>query len=231
MSCSFKKGVSLKQGSKTSTVLTNRSSFITIVTDEPYETRCAGPRTEAHRKGVRPLNKSTLCLEISPLKTSYESCMKSSFSGSKNLQPSKRPSAFPSQHTSQFNIGIASDHMLDTHVKKTYVHHNIVPTNQLHEHNQRWNNQMSGKDMVESTRQNKCSEMTFNTTYSTIHDKLGMERGPGSQMKPPMRRKFDILTGEPLHLSQQEDFHLTSRNRILHNMRHGKDFQNSFILG
>ncbi|XP_031564180.1 uncharacterized protein LOC116299633 isoform X2 [Actinia tenebrosa] len=200
MSCSFKKGVSLKQGSKTSTVLTNRSSFITIVTDEPYETRCAGPRTEAHRKGVRPLNKSTLCLEISPLKTSYESCMKSSFSGSKNLQPSKRPSAFPSQHTSQFNIGIASDHMLDTHVKKTYVHHNIVP-------------------------------MTFNTTYSTIHDKLGMERGPGSQMKPPMRRKFDILTGEPLHLSQQEDFHLTSRNRILHNMRHGKDFQNSFILG
>lgn len=77
MSCSLKKGRCLKQGSKTSTVLTNRSSFITIVTDEPYKTRRAGPRTEPLRKGVRPLNKSTLCLEISPLKTSYESCMKS----------------------------------------------------------------------------------------------------------------------------------------------------------
>lgn len=78
MSCSVKKGKILKQGSKTSTVLTNRSNFITIVTDEPYKNRFAEPlRTETLRKGVRPLNKSTLCLEISPLKTSYESCMKS----------------------------------------------------------------------------------------------------------------------------------------------------------
>lgn len=67
------------QGSKTATVLTNRSNFIMIVTDEPQSAR--HPDTfrglPAIRKGVRPMNISTLSLGSSPEKTSYESCMKS----------------------------------------------------------------------------------------------------------------------------------------------------------
>jgi hypothetical protein len=78
MSSAVEKTVGFSQGTKTATVLTNRSNFITIVTDEPYSSRHAGTRSlEPLRKGMRPMNKSTLTLEVSPLNTSYVSCMKS----------------------------------------------------------------------------------------------------------------------------------------------------------
>lgn len=67
------------QGSKTATVLTNRSKFITIVTDEPQTARHPDiyQGLPVLRKGVRPMNTSTLSLGTSSMKTSYESCMKS----------------------------------------------------------------------------------------------------------------------------------------------------------
>lgn len=49
------------------------------------------------------------------------------FSGHKNLQPSRRPPAYPSQHTSHFSIGILPGHDLDTHSRKTFVKHHTSP--------------------------------------------------------------------------------------------------------
>ena len=53
------------------------------------------------------------------------------FSGQKNLQPSRRPPAYPSQHTSHFSIGILPGHQLNTHSKKTYVKHNTRPVSNV----------------------------------------------------------------------------------------------------
>ncbi|KAK3755134.1 hypothetical protein QZH41_017506 [Actinostola sp. cb2023] len=197
----------LGQGSKTATVLTNRSNFITIVTDEPRQHPVDhGTFLPAIRKGVRPMpanNTSTLSLEVDPVKTSYVSCMKSSFSGSKSLQPSRRPRIYPSQHTSQFDIGVTcSDQPLNTHSKMTYVNHSTTPTRQIHEHNQRWNEHMSGNDMIESTRQNGNSEMNFDTTYMAVHNKLGKERGPGIKYCPPITTHYNILSGKSFEAYQ-----------------------------
>ena len=68
------------QGADTSAVLTNRSKYITVIADEPYfsrHSRCNTFPQARHRKGTRPMHKSTLTYEVKPVKTSYVSCMKS----------------------------------------------------------------------------------------------------------------------------------------------------------
>lgn len=79
MSLRAEKDAGFGQGSKTATVLTNRSKFITIVTDEPQTARHPDifRGLPSLRKGVRPMNTSTLSLGAAPVKTSYESSMKS----------------------------------------------------------------------------------------------------------------------------------------------------------
>lgn len=65
------------QGTDTSTVLTNRSKYITIIADEPYFSRHSRTFPSArHRKGARPMHTTTLTYEVNPLRTSYVSCMK-----------------------------------------------------------------------------------------------------------------------------------------------------------
>ena len=53
------------------------------------------------------------------------------FSGQKNLQPSRRPPPYPSQHTSHFSIGIVPGHDLDTHSRKTFVRHHTGPVSEV----------------------------------------------------------------------------------------------------
>ena len=53
------------------------------------------------------------------------------FSGQKNLQPSRRPPPYPSQHTSHFSIGIVPGHDLDTHSRKTFVRHHTSPVSEV----------------------------------------------------------------------------------------------------
>lgn len=53
------------------------------------------------------------------------------FPGQKNLQPSRRPPPYPSQHTSHFSIGIVPGHDLDTHSRKTFVRHHTSPVSEV----------------------------------------------------------------------------------------------------
>lgn len=65
------------QGTDTTSVLTNRSKYITIIADEPYFSRHSRTFPPArHRKGTRPMHTTTLTYEVKPVKTSYISCMK-----------------------------------------------------------------------------------------------------------------------------------------------------------
>ena len=52
---------------------------------------------------------------------------KQNFSGRKDLPPCQRPPAYPSQHTSNFSIGILPGQQLDTHSRTTYVKHQVRP--------------------------------------------------------------------------------------------------------
>ncbi|XP_020622682.1 uncharacterized protein LOC110060266 isoform X1 [Orbicella faveolata] len=219
------------QGTDTSAVLTNRSKYITIIADEPYFSRHSRTFPPARqRKGTRPMHKTTLTYEVKPVQTTYVSCMKANFSGHKNLQPSRRPPAYPSQHTSHFSIGILPGHQLNTHSKKTYVNHNTRPAEEIHEDNIRWNAQMAGVDMVQSTRQQGSQEMNFSTTYYKVHDLLGRQRGPGVKRLPPMPYSYNIITGEPRPSQVGDDYRLTSGNRVLHSARHSDQGQ-QLILG
>lgn len=220
------------QGADTSAVLTNHSKYITIIADEPYFSRHTRSRTfpqARHRKGTRPMHKTTLTYEVRPVQTSYVSCMKSNFSGQKNLQPSRRPPPCPSLHTSQFSIGIVPEHDLVTHSKKTFVRHHTSPAKEIHEDNIRWNRQMAGVDMIQSTRQQGSQEMNFSTTYCNVHDFLGTQRGPGVRRIPTIPFSHNIITGEPQSSPLGDDFRLTSGNKILRRARqsHGE----SLILG
>ena len=53
------------------------------------------------------------------------------YSGREDLAPSRRPPAYPSQHTSHFSIGILPGHQLNTHSRRTYVKHHTRPVRQL----------------------------------------------------------------------------------------------------
>lgn len=65
------------QGTDTSTVLTNRSKHITIIADEPYFSRHSRTFPPArHKKGTRPVHRTTLTYEVKPVQTTYVSCMK-----------------------------------------------------------------------------------------------------------------------------------------------------------
>ena len=65
------------QGTDTSTVLTNRSKHITIIADEPYFSRHSRTFPPArHKKGSRPMHRTTLTYEVKPVQTTYVSCMK-----------------------------------------------------------------------------------------------------------------------------------------------------------
>lgn len=65
------------QGTDTSTVLTNRSKYITIIADEPYFSRHSRRFLPARqRKGTRPMHQTTLTYEVKPVQTKYVSCMK-----------------------------------------------------------------------------------------------------------------------------------------------------------
>ncbi|XP_001640407.2 uncharacterized protein LOC5520586 [Nematostella vectensis] len=212
------------QGTDTAAVLTNHSKYITIIADEPYFSRHYRPvaTSNFHRKGTRPTHRTTLTFEVCPFKTSYKSTFKENFSGSKTAQPSKRPPAFPSQHTSQFNIGPSQDHLLNTRTRETYITHDIKPSSQTHEHNQRWNHQMAGHDMVQSTRYKNSSQINFETTYSSVHDSLGKQRGPGVRMCYPTQQRYNIITGSD-RPSFEGDYHRISGNRVLHSARAGQE--------
>lgn len=218
------------QGTDTSAVLTNRSKYITIIADEPYFSRHSRTFPPArHRKGTRPMHTTSLTFEVKPVQSSYVSCMKSNFCGCKDLAPSRRPLAYPSQHTSHFSIGIQPEHQLDTHSRTTYVKHHVRPAEEIHEDNIRWNTQMAGVDMVQSTRQQGSKEMEFSTTYYKVHDLLGRQRGPGVKRLPHMSYSYNIITGEPLPRQTGDDYRLTSGNRILHSARQNDGGQ--LILG
>lgn len=218
------------QGTDTTAVLTNRSKYITIIGDEPYYSRHSRTFPSArHRKGTRPMHTTTLTYEVKPVQTSYVSCMKANFSGRKDLPHGQRPPAYPSQHTSNFSIGILPGQQLDTHSRTTYVKHQVRPAEEVHEDNIRWNSQMAGEDMIKSTRHQGSQEMNFSTTYYKVHDLLGRQRGPGVKRLPPINYTYDIITGEPLTRQMGDDYRLTSGNRILNEAR--QNDRGQFLLG
>jgi len=141
-----------------------------------------------------------------------------SYSGDKNLKPSRRPPQFPSQHRSQFNLGISRHQYLTSHSRETYHQHTVKPYYEVHEDNKRWNNQMAGQQMMQATRQEDSTMMNFLTSYGKIHDKLGQNRGPGVRRPSLANVHYNIITGQPLP-ARCNDFHLTSGNRVLHRIR------------
>ncbi|CAH3044547.1 unnamed protein product [Porites lobata] len=215
------------QGTDTTAVLTNRSKYITIIGDEPYYSRHSRTFPSArHRKGTRPMHTTTLTYEVKPIQTSYVSCMKASFLNSLTFPPAFTTTSVPSQHTSNFSIGILPGQQLDTHSRTTYVKHQAE---EVHEDNIRWNSQMAGEDMIKSTRHQGSQEMNFSTTYYKVHDLLGRQRGPGVKRLPPINYTYDIITGEPLTRQMGDDYRLTSGNRILNEAR--QNDRGQFLLG
>lgn len=75
----------LKQGNATSTVLTNRSKYITVISDEPYESRKLTNAKKSgkselgnvqHQKGSRPMHQTSLTFEKQLHSPDYESTSK-----------------------------------------------------------------------------------------------------------------------------------------------------------
>lgn len=78
MSTTTQNIVGYAQGADTAAVLTNRSKYITIISDKPYFSRHATHFPPVrHEKGSRPMHRTTLTFEVCPGdKPRYISCMK-----------------------------------------------------------------------------------------------------------------------------------------------------------
>lgn len=170
------------QGKDTNTVLTNLSKYVTVVSSEPYSRRKLeryglpslrslqdqNVKGYNYYRGSRPLHQTTMTFETLPVNSNYLSTMKESFSGRYGMVPCKQIKRYPSLHTSQFKVGINSQHDLTTTSKQSFTDHSKHPFLARVDRT-RWLKQMAGRDMMDSTRYKGSDKIDFASTYSKNH--------------------------------------------------------------
>lgn len=213
--------VQLRQGNAASTVLTNRSKYITVISDEPYESRKRiypakkyGLNSDVthHRKGTRPMHQTSLTFEKQPTDLTYQSSSKQEYSGKKGVAFVKRPPQCPSLHLSQFQVG--TNNQMDW--SKTKIINSTFDPNgyPVHEDRDRWQREMKGTAMQNS--------LTFKS-YGKSKTKRPSAPNPIREYTPSLlqnsKESYDIITGTSSAPTRREHYKKISGNRLLQTSR------------
>ncbi|CAH1794897.1 unnamed protein product [Owenia fusiformis] len=200
------------------------------ISEQSYKDRSAQQKWE-HKRGSRPMHKTTLSLESKPMsdKDTYTTTSKQFHGGRKDLAPAEIPTPGMNMHMNQFNIGPTLErqwgtqygsHFRDKKVKTPFEVHYPSYDNFL--------KQTEGTG-VKSTIKTAPEPPSYWSQYNRIHSKLGMMRGNGVAREYPVRASYNILTGEETGPAWQEENRRSSGNRVLYSKR--QDADERFILG
>ncbi|XP_022091479.1 uncharacterized protein LOC110979739 [Acanthaster planci] len=216
----------MRQGHSAGTILTNGSKNITVIT--PFDKRRGEPALSL-RKGTRWMHRTTLSLDEREWKRDFSTSAKEAFGGKSSLDPSQRPTQYPTLHTSHFDIGLNRQQHFATRYGSEFMGHAVDHPNKLHYPSLvNWSHNVTGQDMQKVlTRDN--NQLDYWTSYGRVHSKLGLERGEGIPRPEQPKQKYDLLTGKCLGPTEAKDHHLVSGNRVLYSAR--RDAQDYFVLG
>ncbi|XP_062598609.1 uncharacterized protein LOC134260043 isoform X1 [Saccostrea cucullata] len=225
------------QGKTACTILTEDGCIYPVISSLAYNDRT---RTAPYQygRGVRAMHKSTLTLTKPPYSPAeeFKTTTKQYYSGSKKLNPVRRPPLCPSMHRSQWTIGQnMQDTTFDTQYTKTYFEKDIIPLQRERFLNQQNANRLHLTSLVNRIDQTEGKDMrntvhtdpnapTYWSQYNRIHGKLGQMIGPGVERELPVRPKYNIFTGEEIGPAWKTDNKRTSGNRVLMNSRMNNDW-------
>lgn len=186
------------QGKTACTILTEDGCIYPVISSLSYSDRTKSAPYQ-YGRGVRAMHKSTLTIakpSWSP-KDDFKTTNKQYYSGSKSLNPVRRPPLCPSMHRSQWSIGQnMADTTFDTEYSKTYFEKDIIPANRLHLTSLvNRIDQTEGKDMKTTVHTDPFAP-SYWSQYNRIHGKLGQMRGPGVERERVVRQSYNIFTGE-----------------------------------
>ena len=219
------------QGHATTTVLTNRSKYITVINDDKSTEAnknkarresigkhiCSNQTTNSCQnrlKGTRPMHATTLTFEKQPVQSSYITTSKSAFSGRKDIKFSDRPERCQSLHLSQFQIG-SNEHSGTAYVEKN--DDNFTQVYVPHEDEERWRREMRGTDMMGSLTYDfnrNLGNPAFSEARTLAHNFSAID-AENPYPRPVIRERYDLITGNPTRNSPQRDFRKVSGNRML----------------
>jgi len=237
------------QGHSTTTALTNRSKFITIVVDSKFEVKSKQKirskingenilKCRNTRRGDRPMHQTTLTFRHNDVQNKSTTTGET-FSGKKHLLPSKRPNKCPSLHTSQIKFGNDPAVVVRKDGNTAENNKNILALRTF-EDKSRWRNAMSGKSMTMSmvyggntntTNVDKKSCQLYSRNLA--HDK---SHKPNQHRQPLVTNNhihmndnsYDLLTGRDLPITRRTNHKSLSGDKLLYNIRNN---QNQSILG
>ncbi|XP_048758490.2 uncharacterized protein LOC125668402 isoform X2 [Ostrea edulis] len=214
------------QGKTACTILTEDGCIYPVISSLSYNDRTKSVPHE-YGRGARPMHRSTLTIAKPPWspEQEFKTTSKQYFSGSKSLNPVRRPPLCPSMHRSQWTIGHnMQDTTFDTEYSKTYFEKDIVPANRLHLTSLvNRIDQTEGKDM-KTTVHTDPHAPTYWSQYNRVHGKLGQMRGPGVERERAIRQSYNIFTGEETGTAWKCDNKRISGNRVLVNTRESNDW-------
>lgn len=205
------------QGKTACTILTEDGCIYPVISSLSYSDRTKSAPYQ-YGRGVRAMHKSTLTIakpSWSP-KDDFKTTNKQYYSGSKSLNPVRRPPLCPSMHRSQWSIGQnMADTTFDTEYSKTYFEKDIIPANRLHLTSLvNRIDQTEGKDMKTTVHTDPFAP-SYWSQYNRIHGKLGQMRGPGVERERVVRQSYNIFTGEEVGPAWNIENKRVSGNRVL----------------
>ncbi|XP_002738670.1 uncharacterized protein LOC100370273 [Saccoglossus kowalevskii] len=218
------------QGHSTSTILTNRAKDITVISDVAFKDRKTPISPDRPPKGTRQMHRTTLTFDKQPPKMDYLTSSFSAFGGSKSVSPAVRPLPCPSLHSSHFDIGITRQKFYNTHYGGNYLSKETTHPNETHYPslvNRSFN--MRGADMQDVLVRRNW-QPNYWSSYTDVHDRLGMQRGPGEARPTPAHIRHNIINGRRIGPEIPQDHHRISGNRVLYN-GYRRDNHDYFVLG
>ncbi|XP_033755444.1 uncharacterized protein LOC117338268 isoform X1 [Pecten maximus] len=214
------------QGKSANTLLTEDGCHYPVISPAYTDRMRAASAPYEYGKGVRAMHKTTLTIAKPPWdsRDAYKTSNKQYFGGSKSLNPVRRPPRCPSMHTSQWDIGQnQQDKYWDTHYKGTFHEKEIIPAtaraNRLHMTSLvNRIDQTEGADMKQTIKSDK-NHPNYWSQYGRIHNKLGHMLGTGVSREPPVRKSYNVITGEELGPAWEDVNRRVSGNRVLYSNR------------
>lgn len=213
------------QGHSSGTLFTDQGAFPCIV---PYDDRASELRREAPfpRKGSRAMHQTTITVQ-NPEVLDYATTSHEVHGGSRFLPAPQRQPRARSMHASQIVLGQPTPgaEPEQSHASRTYTTKEVLPHYKIH-----YPIVLNKIQSVESRDVRSCLQpdtfTNYFTQYRRTHDFLGnvldsaAESSKGAIPRPPASKKrFHVLTGEPIGNVWSSNNRRISGNRLLQNDR------------
>lgn len=219
------------QGKKAVTILADQGDHVTVITDVPYLTRSRVlPPLSRPPKGSRSMHQTTLNIRTNS-SPDYNTSYQVHHANGRNLYTQEKPHACPSQHTTQFSFkhsgeADSSTGRWGTNYAQDYAHKQQELMKSASLANRK--HMLTGTKMQEVLDGNH-GKRDYWTHYTRTHSKLGAMLGHGVDRERPVRRQYNILTGDDQGQAWFPDNKRMSGNRILYNHM-GRNMQSRHFI-